>query len=104
MLNHSCRPNATVYCDDGGTRRTYAHQDIKRGEEITANYGEEFVYLSYEERKAYLETFDCLCELCTAPPAERDISDSRRLMFRALRYGFEDRENTNDDASFVEGY
>ncbi|OQO06071.1 hypothetical protein B0A48_08659 [Cryoendolithus antarcticus] len=90
MFSHSCRPQVSVYCDDSGTRRAYAHRDIAAGEEIADNYHEQCPSLSFERRKKYLKDYDCLCELCTPSPAGREISDTRRLMNRVLRNGLED--------------
>ncbi|KAK6441221.1 hypothetical protein LTR95_002550 [Oleoguttula sp. CCFEE 5521] len=51
MLNHCCRPQMTVYCDDYGTRRVYAHRNIAAGEKIGNNYHEKYLFLSLEDRK-----------------------------------------------------
>ncbi|KAL1745555.1 hypothetical protein HDZ31DRAFT_81890 [Schizophyllum fasciatum] len=74
--NHSCRPNAHVFFDEGLFASVLRPvRPIKAGEEIFISYtaGLEL----YKERKASLASygFECSCQSCTDPAA----SDARRM-------------------------
>ena len=66
-FNHSCKPNTTeLEVNDVGKVFLVAARDIKKGEELTVQYG---ATGSTSDRKAFLEmkyNFDCQCEACQA--------------------------------------
>ncbi|KAK4113181.1 SET domain-containing protein [Canariomyces notabilis] len=78
-INHSCRHNAQNNWNENIGRLTiHALRDIEEGQEITIHYmgstGE------YEERQRFLREkfrFDCKCQLCSLPLAQRNLSDAR---------------------------
>ncbi|KAK4222082.1 hypothetical protein QBC38DRAFT_427935 [Podospora fimiseda] len=78
-VNHNCRPNAFWrYIRSELATEVISLRTIQPGEEIAHSY----VPLGYvhKERKAVLRQwgFQCRCALCSAPPAERQLADSRR--------------------------
>jgi SET domain-containing protein len=56
-INHSCAPNCEGDVRDGRVL-IYAGRDIKKGEELTINYGEEY----FDE---FIRPTGCKCESCT---------------------------------------
>lgn len=95
LLNHSCRNNVEMEWNDSGNLRLYACKDIKKGEQLCNRYME--CMATYEERQRLLKgtwKFECRCELCSAPLAERAASDKRRIRFHQLLSQAE--ENTTD--------
>jgi SET domain-containing protein len=60
-INHSCRPNCEIEIAKGRVW-IFARRNIKPGEELGYDYGEDYV-------KAYLAG-KCLCAKCS-PPAEK---------------------------------
>ncbi|GAB1317486.1 SET domain-containing protein 5 [Madurella fahalii] len=78
-VNHNCRPNAFWrYVNSNMAMEVVALRDIPAGEEIAHSYAP--LGYTFEERKAVLQAwgFRCRCALCSAAPAERHLSDSRR--------------------------
>jgi SET domain-containing protein len=68
-INHSCRPNARAVGRNGGIVIVAARR-IEPGEEITYDYGQEYLDLFFKN--------DCRCAACRA-------KRSRRLRSRRLR-------------------
>lgn len=85
-INHSCRHNAQNTWNANIERLTiYAFCDIEEGQEITISYlgGTS----DYAERQRDLKKkfkFDCKCELCSLPPAQREESDSRLNKIKSI--------------------
>lgn len=52
-INHACKPNCVYYLE-GGRVRAYALRKIEAGEELTVNYGKEYV-------EAYIAPYGCRC-------------------------------------------
>ncbi len=57
-FNHSCKPNAESIMEGDDRIFIAAKRNIKTGEEITFNYGQEYL-------KMYIKKGDCKCALCT---------------------------------------
>ena len=55
-VNHSCEPNTEAQIEDGRIFY-YATCDIKSGEELTIDYGEEYF-------KEFIEPVGCRCDSC----------------------------------------
>lgn len=55
-INHSCRPNAEAYIY-GRRLWIYAKRAISAGEQITIDYGEEYL-------NAHMKRVECQCEVC----------------------------------------
>lgn len=66
-MNHSCVPNCEGEIRDGRIL-IFAARDIRRGEELTIDYGEEY----FDE---FIRPVGCKCERCSFKnrPARRDI-------------------------------
>jgi len=83
-INHSCSNNAHNNWNEHIGRLTiHAMRDIQEGDEITITYmGGTHTYA--ERQRALREgfNFDCSCELCSLPPAERELSDARLSKLR----------------------
>ncbi|RBR26233.1 uncharacterized protein FIESC28_01016 [Fusarium coffeatum] len=85
-INHSCKQNAQNTWNESLQQLTiHAIQEIEVGSEIT------IIYLSergdYESRHHALQDkfrFNCICELCSLPVAERKVSDRRLIEIQAL--------------------
>jgi len=103
-LNHSCRPNAICFYlpRTNSPNQIRAISDIKRGEEITISYVNEYDY-GMRNRKFRRETllrgrfFICTCDLCENGPEDNDET-LQELMNDAEKYhkGFENgRLNLN---------
>ncbi|KAK4161892.1 SET domain-containing protein 5, partial [Cladorrhinum sp. PSN259] len=78
-VNHNCRPNAFWrYVGSQMAMEVVALRNIQPGEEVAHSYAP--LGYTHEERKAVLRQwgFQCRCALCSAPPAERQLADSRR--------------------------
>lgn len=56
-VNHLCEKYNADSCDDKGKIFYEANRDIKKGEEITTDYGKEYVDM-------YIKPFGCRCEVC----------------------------------------
>ena len=57
-INHSCRPNAEAFTY-GRRVWIYSKQAIRAGEQITIDYGEEYL-------RAHIEPSGCKCAACAA--------------------------------------
>lgn len=57
-INHSCEPNSEAYIS-GKRIWIWSKQAIGAGEELTIDYGEEYV-------KEFIEPNGCRCKLCTS--------------------------------------
>ena len=55
-INHSCRPNAEAYIY-GRKVWIYSKRAVSAGEQITINYGEEYL-------NAHMNEAGCKCEVC----------------------------------------
>ena len=55
-INHSCRPNAAAYRSKG-RMWIWSKRAIKAGEEITIDYGEDYL-------NAFIRTKGCRCQKC----------------------------------------
>jgi len=65
-LNHSCNPNTIKYWE-GNQLVVVASQPIRKGEEVTDNYGMHFTSAARTQRKSWLQThysFTCSCAAC----------------------------------------
>jgi hypothetical protein len=62
--NHSCRPNAESDVKRDGRVIILAKKNIKPGEEITYDYGENYF-------EAFIEPLGCLCDKCIEKRAEK---------------------------------
>lgn len=59
-VNHACRPNCEAEADlDEQRIRFYACRSIEPGEELTIDYGEEYV-------ETYITPYGCKCASCRA--------------------------------------
>ncbi len=85
-INHSCRHNAQNTWNESIKRLTvHALREIEEGQEITISYLGSAS--SYAERQAFLKKtfrFDCGCQLCSLPSAQRRRSDTRLRKIRDL--------------------
>lgn len=64
-INHSCKPNAETELDEEkGRVYVFATRAIEAGEEITMDYGDEYV-------KDFISPMGCRCEVCIGPKAEK---------------------------------
>ncbi|KAL0258996.1 hypothetical protein SLS55_006501, partial [Diplodia seriata] len=79
-IKHACKANTQEAWNPNIDRLTvHAVKDIEEGEEITRDYLPDVE--TYPDRQAKLKAdfdFDCLCELCSLPPEQRQQSDRRR--------------------------
>ncbi len=57
-INHSCEPNIEAVIEDEEQIMFYALRDIKKGEEFTFDYGEEYV-------NDIIKKEGCLCDKCS---------------------------------------
>ncbi|XP_023327551.1 N-lysine methyltransferase SMYD2 [Eurytemora carolleeae] len=67
LLNHSCEPNTIRISGFGNQVVMVAKRKIKKGQEITDNYGIHHLSLPFEERQECLKrgfSFSCCCEAC----------------------------------------
>jgi SET domain-containing protein len=62
--NHSCRPNAESDVKRDGRVIILAKKNIKPGDEITYDYGENYF-------EAFIEPLGCLCDKCIEKRAEK---------------------------------
>jgi SET domain-containing protein len=67
-INHSCRPNAEGLTT-GSRIWIWALKDIKEGEEITINYGKDYL-------DAHIKR--CMCEKCVAARKKKRRSQAKR--------------------------
>lgn len=78
-INHSCKQNAQNTWNESIQQLTiHAIQDIEKGSEITIMYLPERA--DFEARHRALQDrfrFDCACDLCSLPIADRKVSDGR---------------------------
>ncbi|KAK5993499.1 SET domain-containing protein 5 [Cladobotryum mycophilum] len=85
-INHSCRHNAQNTWNENLQRLTiHALRDIEEGQEITITYLASTS--TYAERHHFLKEkfgFDCKCELCSLPQAEKKCSDARLSKLQVL--------------------
>ena len=56
-INHSCRPNAEAFVSQNRRVWIWSRKNIKPGEEITYDYGEEYF-------EGIIEPIGCRCEKC----------------------------------------
>ena len=64
-INHSCEPNCEASIRDGRVL-IHALRDIKKGEELTIDYGEEYF-------KEFIEPHGCKCVRCTRPVLKKSV-------------------------------
>lgn len=74
-INHSCRPNAQAFVSRRGRIWIWLKRGIEAGEEITLDYGREYV-------DDYILPKGCRCRSCTVRPrrAKTDASSMARQM------------------------
>ena len=58
-LNHSCDPNCEAFIEGGAKINIYAKKNIAPGEELTYDYGKEYV-------TDIIKAEGCLCSKCAA--------------------------------------
>ena len=79
FLNHSCNPNTVKYWE-GDRMVVVASQVIRRGQEVTDNYGMHFLNTPRAERRQWLKDsywFPCSCSACEGDWPVRDrMSDA----------------------------
>ncbi|SMQ51899.1 unnamed protein product [Zymoseptoria tritici ST99CH_3D7] len=89
-LNHSCVPNAVAV-----DRDVHAQKDILSGEEIQICYKETWDEVLTASQRNFLYKhrygFECRCKACL-PSAYGRLSDCRRLLIGALRFGLEGQQ------------
>lgn len=85
-INHSCRHNAqNTWNENIGQLTVHSLRDIEAGQEITISYLASTS--EYAERQRYLKEkfkFECKCELCSLPRAQRKRSDTRLRKLQAI--------------------
>lgn len=85
-INHSCRHNAqNTWNENIGQLTIHALRDIEVGQEITISYLTSTS--EYTERQRFLKErfkFECKCELCSLPQAQRKRSDTRLRKLQAI--------------------
>jgi SET domain len=85
-INHSCRHNAqNTWNENIGRLTIHALRDIEAGQEITISYLASTS--EYAERQRFLKEkfkFECKCELCSLPRAQRKHSDTRLRKLQAI--------------------
>ena len=83
LFNHSCVPNI-IATYDGSTVHVRAMKNIRKGEELVANYGPRFGQMQRDERRnklRYQYNFDCACVACAL-----EKFTSKFLIKRVLLY------------------
>jgi len=96
-FNHSCRSNAESV-EYQGNLQIFAIRDIKKGEEISINYGEHFEMFSktFAERQKYLKettAFSCICDFCqNGEEDENDIA-----IYEAFKKNLEEISKLQDE-------
>jgi len=85
-INHSCRHNAqNTWNENIGRLTIHALRDIEARQEITISYLASTS--EYAERQRFLKEkfkFECKCELCSLPRAQRKHSDTRLRKLQAI--------------------
>lgn len=85
-INHACRSSAqNTWNENLGRLTIHAVRDIEPGEEVTIPYLDGT--MARDQRQQHLRRhflFDCRCELCMLPPAERAESDGRRETIQSI--------------------
>ncbi|KAH7329720.1 hypothetical protein B0I35DRAFT_48727 [Stachybotrys elegans] len=85
-VNHSCRHNAqNTWNASIGRLTIHALCDIEEGQEITISYLAR--RMEHSERQGFLKAkflFDCSCDLCMLPPAQRQESDLRLRSIQSI--------------------
>ncbi len=85
-INHSCRQNAQNTLNENiGQLTIHALRDIEVGQEITISYLASTS--EYADRQRFLKEnfkFECKCELCSLPRAQRKRSDTRLRKIQAI--------------------
>ncbi|CZR65175.1 uncharacterized protein PAC_15075 [Phialocephala subalpina] len=99
-INHSCIPNAEYDANFSKNRMVlFSTQRIRAGEEVTINYGHEYMLKAAEERNAhlrYIYGFTCTCKACV-DPSFKSLSDKRRRMLKEDFYcGMHDHSTAPD--------
>lgn len=61
-INHSCKPNVEAEIDENDRIMIYAIRDIKPGDELTIDYGEEY----FDE---FIKPVGCKCASCSRKAA-----------------------------------
>ena len=100
FLNHSCNPNTIKYWE-GDRMVVVASQAIRRGQEVTDNYGMHFLNTGRGRRRDWLRDnywFPCSCEACEGEwPVREQLSDSAETVFCVQKEcdGLMSRTNTD---------
>ena len=100
FLNHSCNPNTIKYWE-GDRMVVVASQAIRRGQEVTDNYGMHFLNTGRGRRRDWLRAsywFPCSCEACEGEwPVREQLSDSAETVFCVQKGcdGLMSRRNTD---------
>eukprot|EP00918_Siedleckia_nematoides_P058086 GHVU01126650.1.p1 GENE.GHVU01126650.1~~GHVU01126650.1.p1 ORF type:complete len:482 (-),score=79.58 GHVU01126650.1:798-2243(-) len=83
-INHSCRPCVQCVWVDP-YMRVVATRDIAKGEELCRSYCEVRAGAAMRQQKLdALYGFECMCEACMLPQAQKDLSDRARTCIRNL--------------------
>lgn len=66
-FNHSCVPNCLVICDKNHHMMVISIKEIKKGEELTISFNDNYIFDDTERRKALIlsqRKFVCNCKAC----------------------------------------
>ena len=98
-INHSCRHNAqNTWNANIGRLTIHALSDIEEGQEITISYLSR--RMEHAERQRFLKEkfyFDCRCDLCMLPLAQREESDLRLRKIQSIDDALGDLDETTSD-------
>ena len=85
-INHSCRQHAqNTWNANIGRLTIHALRDIEEGQEITITYlGDEAEYAERQQSLHDKFFFNCKCDLCSLPPAQREESDRTLGMIKFI--------------------
>lgn len=85
-INHSCEHNSqNTWNENIGQLTIHALRDIEEGQGITITYLE--ITSEYADRQRFLREkfkFECKCKLCSLPPAQKKVSNSRLREIQAI--------------------
>lgn len=87
-FNHSCIPNA-VWKQEKGYLRVYALTPIRKGQEISICYNDNFTYMTGDQRMnfhEYVYGFTCSCKACKLDTKFSRASDNRRKEMGSLYF------------------
>ncbi|OTB08190.1 hypothetical protein M426DRAFT_264842 [Hypoxylon sp. CI-4A] len=99
-INHSCVPNVHPSWNiDDEMGAAYAVRPIKEGDEITIDFSTGGPSIVRQERLYREYGFHCNCELCSLPPDDLELSDSRHFEIERLYNAMGGIYRASEDAS-----